>query len=129
MGGIAVLLLVVFLVIPAFFKVPKDAGSFSRDDYAHEIEIGAKPTQNVGKIHNRFQACKKGVEIITDTFPITKDRTAWLNPEMTYKVYRDEELQLWLVYILPRDTKWVVGGSYAVILTDDGDIVSCWGER
>lgn len=127
--GIAVLLIVVLLVIPALFKVPKDAGNFSRDNYTKQIEIGAKPTQNVGKINNRFQACRKGVKVITETFPITKDRTAWFNIEMTYEVYRDEELKLWLVHIGPRDIKWVLGGGYSVILTDDGDIVSCWGEK
>jgi len=62
-------------------------------------------------------------------FPVTKEKTAWYNFELKYEVYRDNDSQQWLVYIIPRNIMWVVGGAYGVILTDDGDVVSCWGER
>jgi len=130
-----ILIITVFIIVAVVssiclcLKMPNYVGSFSCGEYAEMIAIGLKPTYNKGEINNYFQACEIGIDVINDQFPITQERTAWYNFEMEYLVYRDEDSQLWLVYIMPRDSKWVVGGSYGVILTDNGDIVSCWGER
>lgn len=128
---ISIILIVVVAVtlICIYLKTPENAGSFISEDYTEEIDIGSKPTYNKGEISNYRQACKIGIEVINDQFPITRERTTWYNLASKYEVYRDEDSKLWLVYIIPRDTKYVVGGCYAVILTDDGDVVSCWGEK
>ena len=127
--GAVLIIVVVASLIYAYLKTPQYVGSFSSDDYSEEINIGAKPTYNVGKINDYKQACKAGIEVINVVFPITQERTVWYNFELEYRVYRDDDSRQWLVYISPRNTKWVVGGAYGVILTDEGDIISCWGER
>ena len=127
--GAVFIIVVVASLIYAYLKTPQYVGSFSSDDYFEEINIGAKPTYNVGKINDYKQACKVGIEVINEVFPVTIEKTMWYNFELEYEVYRDNDSQQWLVYIIPRNIMWVVGGAYGVILTDDGDIVSCWGER
>ena len=127
--GVAVIIGVVASLIYAYLKTPQYVGSFSSDNYSEEINIGAKPTYNVGKINDYKQACKVGIEVINEVFPDTIEKTAWYNLELKYEVYRDNDSQQWLLYIIPRNSIWVVGGAYGVILTDEGDIISCWGER
>ena len=127
--GLVCIIAVAAFLICVYLKTPQYAGSFSTDDYLDEINIGAKPTYNVGQVNDYKQACKIGVEVINKVFPITQERTAWYDFELQYRVYRDEDSRQWLVYISPWNVKWVVGGAYGVILTDDGDVVACWGER
>ena len=127
--GAVFIIVVVASLIYAYLKTPQYVGSFSSDDYSEEINIGAKPTYQVGEINDYKQACKAGIEVINEVFPITQERTVWYNFELEYRVYRDDDSRQWLVYISPRNTKWVVGGASGVILTDEGDIISCWGER
>ena len=127
--GFVFIITVSVLLICIYLKAPQYVGSFSTDDYSEEINIGAKPTYNKGKINDYKQACHVGIEVINEVFPVTKEKTAWYNFELEYEVYRDNDSQQWLVYMIPRNIKWVVGGAYGVILTDDGDVVSCWGER
>ena len=128
---IAVSLIAIFTVLfilPIYFHWPNYAGSYNIEDYAELIEIGGKPERNVGNIGNSFQASQKGISVITTQFPHVKERVAWFSWETKYEIYRDEDSQTWLVYIMPR-SKYVMGGCYGVILTDTGEIVSCWGER
>ena len=91
--------------ICVYLKNPQYVGSFSSNDYVEQIEIGAKPTYTAGSIKNYMQAGKIGVEVINKEFPITQERTAWYNFEFMCEVYRDEDSQLWLVYIMPRDSQ------------------------
>ena len=128
--GVAfIIIILISIIVCVYLKTPQYVGSFSSVEYIEEINIGAKPTYQVGEINDYKQACKAGIEVINEVFPITQERTVWYNFELEYRVYRDDDSRQWLVYISPRNTKLVVGGAYGIILTDDGCIISCWGER
>ena len=119
--------IVIFLSAYWIATAPMNAGEFSLDEFAWEIENFAyQGDKTYGEFDNRREAARIGKQVIAEHFEAYSKGSVleWVGCSVAYDA-QNNVYHVRTFYLTP----FMMGGAHDVVLHTDGTVIALWGEK